>query len=62
MANKVRYLIVRGLEWACVLTHPLRYVPVVRYYTRCWLANWSGDLEDRWETGAWRTEPEGADD
>lgn len=59
--NAMRYLIVAGLERACAVTHVLRYVPVVRNYTRCWLAVWSGDLEDRWETGAW-CRFEGADD
>lgn len=60
--NRVRYLIVAGLERACALTHVLRYVPVVRNYSRCWLAVWSGYLEDRWETGAWRRTDGGGDD
>lgn len=48
-----RYAIVKGLELACALTHPLQRMPVVRNYARCVLAHWSGELEDRWETGAW---------
>jgi hypothetical protein len=49
----VKYLIVRGLELACVLTHPLQRLPVTGNYARCWFAAWSCDLDERWDTGAW---------
>jgi hypothetical protein len=50
----LKWLIVRGLEVACCLTHPLQRLPWVNWYASCWLATWSGHLEDRWETGAWK--------
>lgn len=49
----LKYCLVKGLAWACELTHPLQFLPVTRNYAYCMLAGWSASLEDRWETGAW---------
>lgn len=48
-----QFAIVKGLEVACTWTHPLQRLPIIGNYAYCALAGWSGDLEDRWETGAW---------
>ena len=50
----VKYVIVWTLHKACDLLHPLQRLPVLNRFTNCTLADWSGNLEDRWETGAWK--------
>jgi hypothetical protein len=52
--DAIKRRVVDGLEVTCRATPVVEWIPGWRrLYPRCFLAQWSNRLDDRWETGRW---------
>jgi hypothetical protein len=57
MKKKIQAWIVDNLERVCSWTHFITlHRPWLWLFGHCPLASWSARLDDKWETGVWKSE------